>query len=142
MIRRPPRSTLSSSSAASDVYKRQVSTQSTGARFSAMPALAPSAPLGKLSRVLGGDLPLLKHQDVVNGAHSALDKTKSDQECAKMIKEEWEKKEKGAWHVIVGSSFGSNVSHETGTLLMINASVPLPDAPFRKERYILLFKHG
>eukprot|EP00656_Telonema_subtile_P053834 TRINITY_DN7870_c0_g1_i1.p2 TRINITY_DN7870_c0_g1~~TRINITY_DN7870_c0_g1_i1.p2 ORF type:complete len:326 (-),score=59.05 TRINITY_DN7870_c0_g1_i1:15-992(-) len=39
-IRRPPRSTLSSSSAASDVYKRQVSTQSTGrfCRF-AMPAL-------------------------------------------------------------------------------------------------------
>eukprot|EP00658_Telonema_sp_P-2_P078369 TRINITY_DN731_c0_g1_i1.p1 TRINITY_DN731_c0_g1~~TRINITY_DN731_c0_g1_i1.p1 ORF type:complete len:154 (-),score=66.43 TRINITY_DN731_c0_g1_i1:351-812(-) len=34
MIRRPPRSTLSSSSAASDVYKRQVSTQSTGARHS------------------------------------------------------------------------------------------------------------
>eukprot|EP00658_Telonema_sp_P-2_P004392 TRINITY_DN11644_c0_g1_i2.p1 TRINITY_DN11644_c0_g1~~TRINITY_DN11644_c0_g1_i2.p1 ORF type:complete len:147 (-),score=37.37 TRINITY_DN11644_c0_g1_i2:49-489(-) len=32
MIRRPPRSTLSSSSAASDVYKRQVSTQSTGTR--------------------------------------------------------------------------------------------------------------
>eukprot|EP00656_Telonema_subtile_P025658 TRINITY_DN276_c0_g1_i1.p1 TRINITY_DN276_c0_g1~~TRINITY_DN276_c0_g1_i1.p1 ORF type:complete len:790 (-),score=304.34 TRINITY_DN276_c0_g1_i1:237-2606(-) len=32
MIRRPPRSTLSSSSAASDVYKRQVSTQSTGIR--------------------------------------------------------------------------------------------------------------
>eukprot|EP00656_Telonema_subtile_P049403 TRINITY_DN6136_c0_g1_i1.p1 TRINITY_DN6136_c0_g1~~TRINITY_DN6136_c0_g1_i1.p1 ORF type:complete len:264 (-),score=76.47 TRINITY_DN6136_c0_g1_i1:241-1032(-) len=30
MIGRPPRSTLSSSSAASDVYKRQVSTQSTG----------------------------------------------------------------------------------------------------------------
>eukprot|EP00658_Telonema_sp_P-2_P027749 TRINITY_DN21379_c0_g1_i1.p1 TRINITY_DN21379_c0_g1~~TRINITY_DN21379_c0_g1_i1.p1 ORF type:complete len:260 (+),score=65.76 TRINITY_DN21379_c0_g1_i1:68-847(+) len=30
MVRRPPRSTLSSSSAASDVYKRQVSTQSTG----------------------------------------------------------------------------------------------------------------
>eukprot|EP01108_Squamamoeba_japonica_P000700 TRINITY_DN1246_c0_g2_i1.p1 TRINITY_DN1246_c0_g2~~TRINITY_DN1246_c0_g2_i1.p1 ORF type:complete len:121 (+),score=26.35 TRINITY_DN1246_c0_g2_i1:3-365(+) len=30
MIRRPPRSTLMRSSAASDVYKRQVSTQSTG----------------------------------------------------------------------------------------------------------------
>eukprot|EP00656_Telonema_subtile_P002181 TRINITY_DN1094_c0_g1_i2.p1 TRINITY_DN1094_c0_g1~~TRINITY_DN1094_c0_g1_i2.p1 ORF type:complete len:285 (-),score=40.84 TRINITY_DN1094_c0_g1_i2:29-883(-) len=30
VMRRPPRSTLSSSSAASDVYKRQVSTQSTG----------------------------------------------------------------------------------------------------------------
>eukprot|EP00656_Telonema_subtile_P038802 TRINITY_DN43979_c0_g1_i1.p1 TRINITY_DN43979_c0_g1~~TRINITY_DN43979_c0_g1_i1.p1 ORF type:complete len:470 (-),score=157.89 TRINITY_DN43979_c0_g1_i1:160-1569(-) len=37
MIRRPPRSTLSSSSAASDVYKRQVSTQSTGGlKFVAM----------------------------------------------------------------------------------------------------------
>eukprot|EP00656_Telonema_subtile_P053324 TRINITY_DN7695_c0_g1_i5.p1 TRINITY_DN7695_c0_g1~~TRINITY_DN7695_c0_g1_i5.p1 ORF type:complete len:150 (-),score=20.41 TRINITY_DN7695_c0_g1_i5:122-571(-) len=35
MIRRPPRSTLSSSSAASDVYKRQVSTQSTGKQNSA-----------------------------------------------------------------------------------------------------------
>eukprot|EP00656_Telonema_subtile_P004926 TRINITY_DN12248_c0_g1_i1.p1 TRINITY_DN12248_c0_g1~~TRINITY_DN12248_c0_g1_i1.p1 ORF type:complete len:177 (-),score=21.64 TRINITY_DN12248_c0_g1_i1:280-810(-) len=38
MIRRPPRSTLSSSSAASDVYKRQVSTQSTGALSSPMSA--------------------------------------------------------------------------------------------------------
>eukprot|EP00658_Telonema_sp_P-2_P005756 TRINITY_DN12171_c0_g1_i1.p1 TRINITY_DN12171_c0_g1~~TRINITY_DN12171_c0_g1_i1.p1 ORF type:complete len:131 (-),score=24.08 TRINITY_DN12171_c0_g1_i1:349-741(-) len=36
MIRRPPRSTLSSSSAASDVYKRQVSTQSTGVAFNSM----------------------------------------------------------------------------------------------------------
>eukprot|EP00656_Telonema_subtile_P044055 TRINITY_DN5035_c0_g1_i1.p1 TRINITY_DN5035_c0_g1~~TRINITY_DN5035_c0_g1_i1.p1 ORF type:complete len:1026 (-),score=226.18 TRINITY_DN5035_c0_g1_i1:63-3140(-) len=38
MIRRPPRSTLSSSSAASDVYKRQVSTQSTGKRTASMRA--------------------------------------------------------------------------------------------------------
>eukprot|EP00656_Telonema_subtile_P056885 TRINITY_DN921_c0_g1_i3.p1 TRINITY_DN921_c0_g1~~TRINITY_DN921_c0_g1_i3.p1 ORF type:complete len:196 (+),score=48.25 TRINITY_DN921_c0_g1_i3:108-695(+) len=36
MIRRPPRSTLSSSSAASDVYKRQVSTQSTGTFIESM----------------------------------------------------------------------------------------------------------
>eukprot|EP00656_Telonema_subtile_P057331 TRINITY_DN93_c0_g3_i2.p1 TRINITY_DN93_c0_g3~~TRINITY_DN93_c0_g3_i2.p1 ORF type:complete len:300 (-),score=96.18 TRINITY_DN93_c0_g3_i2:242-1141(-) len=36
MIRRPPRSTLSSSSAASDVYKRQVSTQSTGNKTKTM----------------------------------------------------------------------------------------------------------
>eukprot|EP00658_Telonema_sp_P-2_P018721 TRINITY_DN17332_c0_g1_i2.p1 TRINITY_DN17332_c0_g1~~TRINITY_DN17332_c0_g1_i2.p1 ORF type:complete len:692 (+),score=176.60 TRINITY_DN17332_c0_g1_i2:116-2191(+) len=40
MIRRPPRSTLSSSSAASDVYKRQVSTQSTGRCEWAMEASA------------------------------------------------------------------------------------------------------
>eukprot|EP00658_Telonema_sp_P-2_P010168 TRINITY_DN1382_c0_g2_i3.p1 TRINITY_DN1382_c0_g2~~TRINITY_DN1382_c0_g2_i3.p1 ORF type:complete len:238 (+),score=67.68 TRINITY_DN1382_c0_g2_i3:130-843(+) len=44
MIRRPPRSTLSSSSAASDVYKRQVSTQSTGGQAVGMvePALQPA----------------------------------------------------------------------------------------------------
>eukprot|EP00656_Telonema_subtile_P019761 TRINITY_DN2096_c0_g1_i2.p1 TRINITY_DN2096_c0_g1~~TRINITY_DN2096_c0_g1_i2.p1 ORF type:complete len:135 (-),score=23.86 TRINITY_DN2096_c0_g1_i2:577-981(-) len=42
MTRRPPRSTLSSSSAASDVYKRQVSTQSTGFSTAAM-AMAASA---------------------------------------------------------------------------------------------------
>eukprot|EP00658_Telonema_sp_P-2_P008830 TRINITY_DN13341_c0_g1_i2.p1 TRINITY_DN13341_c0_g1~~TRINITY_DN13341_c0_g1_i2.p1 ORF type:complete len:562 (-),score=46.84 TRINITY_DN13341_c0_g1_i2:35-1720(-) len=39
MIRRPPRSTLSSSSAASDVYKRQVSTQSTGIAFAMVMSL-------------------------------------------------------------------------------------------------------
>eukprot|EP00656_Telonema_subtile_P042107 TRINITY_DN4755_c0_g2_i1.p1 TRINITY_DN4755_c0_g2~~TRINITY_DN4755_c0_g2_i1.p1 ORF type:complete len:513 (-),score=69.96 TRINITY_DN4755_c0_g2_i1:81-1619(-) len=40
MIRRPPRSTLSSSSAASDVYKRQVSTQSTGNSRKTMRSIA------------------------------------------------------------------------------------------------------
>eukprot|EP00656_Telonema_subtile_P004835 TRINITY_DN1220_c0_g1_i2.p1 TRINITY_DN1220_c0_g1~~TRINITY_DN1220_c0_g1_i2.p1 ORF type:complete len:228 (-),score=44.39 TRINITY_DN1220_c0_g1_i2:184-867(-) len=40
MIRRPPRSTLSSSSAASDVYKRQVSTQSTGDKHPRMATVA------------------------------------------------------------------------------------------------------
>eukprot|EP00658_Telonema_sp_P-2_P032948 TRINITY_DN24281_c0_g1_i4.p1 TRINITY_DN24281_c0_g1~~TRINITY_DN24281_c0_g1_i4.p1 ORF type:complete len:338 (+),score=93.65 TRINITY_DN24281_c0_g1_i4:140-1153(+) len=43
MIRRPPRSTLSSSSAASDVYKRQVSTQSTGGLADCMSKLHPHA---------------------------------------------------------------------------------------------------
>eukprot|EP00658_Telonema_sp_P-2_P013715 TRINITY_DN15198_c0_g1_i1.p1 TRINITY_DN15198_c0_g1~~TRINITY_DN15198_c0_g1_i1.p1 ORF type:complete len:349 (+),score=87.30 TRINITY_DN15198_c0_g1_i1:83-1129(+) len=46
MIRRPPRSTLSSSSAASDVYKRQVSTQSTGKNRTAMPIPRPVAVVG------------------------------------------------------------------------------------------------
>merc|ERR1712166_1023070 len=102
-----------------------------------MPA---SAPLGKLGKVLGGDMELEKHQDVIALAHCALDKTKSDQEAAKMIKEEWEKKERGAWHVIVGSSFGMQVSHESGSLLMIHVSVPLPDAPYRKEKHVLVFR--
>eukprot|EP00658_Telonema_sp_P-2_P037009 TRINITY_DN26661_c0_g1_i3.p1 TRINITY_DN26661_c0_g1~~TRINITY_DN26661_c0_g1_i3.p1 ORF type:complete len:377 (+),score=90.80 TRINITY_DN26661_c0_g1_i3:100-1230(+) len=52
MIRRPPRSTLSSSSAASDVYKRQVSTQSTGSpncspmRYHLLPLLLALASAG------------------------------------------------------------------------------------------------
>eukprot|EP00656_Telonema_subtile_P044027 TRINITY_DN50322_c0_g1_i1.p1 TRINITY_DN50322_c0_g1~~TRINITY_DN50322_c0_g1_i1.p1 ORF type:complete len:223 (-),score=27.52 TRINITY_DN50322_c0_g1_i1:23-691(-) len=44
MIRPPPRSTLSSSSAASDVYKRQVSTQSTGAKLSRGMQTPPALP--------------------------------------------------------------------------------------------------
>eukprot|EP00658_Telonema_sp_P-2_P000355 TRINITY_DN10129_c0_g1_i1.p1 TRINITY_DN10129_c0_g1~~TRINITY_DN10129_c0_g1_i1.p1 ORF type:complete len:223 (-),score=66.52 TRINITY_DN10129_c0_g1_i1:593-1261(-) len=56
MIRRPPRSTLSSSSAASDVYKRQVSTQSTGGsqdkmRLRCKVALVGDAMVGKTSLV-------------------------------------------------------------------------------------------
>eukprot|EP00656_Telonema_subtile_P048059 TRINITY_DN5635_c0_g1_i4.p1 TRINITY_DN5635_c0_g1~~TRINITY_DN5635_c0_g1_i4.p1 ORF type:complete len:256 (+),score=70.79 TRINITY_DN5635_c0_g1_i4:121-888(+) len=57
MIRRPPRSTLSSSSAASDVYKRQVSTQSTGDEASSMvkiivqPAIVLAAGMGDIEGV-------------------------------------------------------------------------------------------
>eukprot|EP00658_Telonema_sp_P-2_P028293 TRINITY_DN216_c0_g1_i3.p2 TRINITY_DN216_c0_g1~~TRINITY_DN216_c0_g1_i3.p2 ORF type:complete len:106 (+),score=21.46 TRINITY_DN216_c0_g1_i3:84-401(+) len=46
MIRRPPRSPLSSSSAASDVYKRQVSTQSTGVVGSWKMAISAAAAAG------------------------------------------------------------------------------------------------
>eukprot|EP00656_Telonema_subtile_P049544 TRINITY_DN6185_c0_g1_i1.p1 TRINITY_DN6185_c0_g1~~TRINITY_DN6185_c0_g1_i1.p1 ORF type:complete len:203 (-),score=46.60 TRINITY_DN6185_c0_g1_i1:174-782(-) len=48
MIRRPPRSTLSSSSAASDVYKRQVSTQSTGIAIASMSVI--KEVLGRVSK--------------------------------------------------------------------------------------------
>eukprot|EP00658_Telonema_sp_P-2_P022440 TRINITY_DN18967_c0_g1_i3.p1 TRINITY_DN18967_c0_g1~~TRINITY_DN18967_c0_g1_i3.p1 ORF type:complete len:128 (+),score=23.99 TRINITY_DN18967_c0_g1_i3:131-514(+) len=45
MIRRPPRSTLSSSSAASDVYKRQVVGHANGAGFPLTVELAEGLPL-------------------------------------------------------------------------------------------------
>src|SRR5674536_356001 len=44
MIRRPPRSTLSSSSAASDVYKRQVGTGSTNSQASPLGITGSSVP--------------------------------------------------------------------------------------------------
>eukprot|EP00658_Telonema_sp_P-2_P078414 TRINITY_DN7336_c0_g1_i1.p1 TRINITY_DN7336_c0_g1~~TRINITY_DN7336_c0_g1_i1.p1 ORF type:complete len:244 (+),score=32.16 TRINITY_DN7336_c0_g1_i1:101-832(+) len=61
MIRRPPRSTLSSSSAASDVYKRQVSTQSTGVRH--QQEMLPS------NRALGG---FRMKSRAILGLHPAL----------------------------------------------------------------------
>eukprot|EP00658_Telonema_sp_P-2_P048105 TRINITY_DN3660_c0_g1_i1.p1 TRINITY_DN3660_c0_g1~~TRINITY_DN3660_c0_g1_i1.p1 ORF type:complete len:388 (-),score=94.14 TRINITY_DN3660_c0_g1_i1:482-1645(-) len=53
MIRRPPRSTLSSSSAASDVYKRQVSTQSTGVVNRSMPSITLQVPRSKHRVIIG-----------------------------------------------------------------------------------------
>eukprot|EP00658_Telonema_sp_P-2_P015439 TRINITY_DN15938_c0_g1_i2.p1 TRINITY_DN15938_c0_g1~~TRINITY_DN15938_c0_g1_i2.p1 ORF type:complete len:131 (+),score=41.23 TRINITY_DN15938_c0_g1_i2:112-504(+) len=57
MIRRPPRSTLSSSSAASDVYKRQVSTQSTGGVKAASMATKHAAVLKAASKIFGRRAP-------------------------------------------------------------------------------------
>ena len=44
----------------------------------------PVRQLPKESKVLGGDLPLSQQQEVINAAYHALDKTKSDQDAAKM----------------------------------------------------------
>eukprot|EP00657_Telonema_sp_P-1_P003957 TRINITY_DN1919_c0_g1_i2.p1 TRINITY_DN1919_c0_g1~~TRINITY_DN1919_c0_g1_i2.p1 ORF type:complete len:115 (+),score=14.82 TRINITY_DN1919_c0_g1_i2:124-468(+) len=55
MIRRPPRSTQSRSSAASDVYKRQVSTQSTGI-LTRFPSTTP------LGLALGSDSPSAEYR--------------------------------------------------------------------------------
>eukprot|EP00658_Telonema_sp_P-2_P062848 TRINITY_DN5151_c0_g2_i3.p1 TRINITY_DN5151_c0_g2~~TRINITY_DN5151_c0_g2_i3.p1 ORF type:complete len:324 (+),score=75.60 TRINITY_DN5151_c0_g2_i3:99-1070(+) len=54
MIRRPPRSTLSSSSAASDVYKRQVSTQSTGRTSKTMSSTLEAAESAMATAILSG----------------------------------------------------------------------------------------
>ena len=51
MIRRPPRSTLSSSSAASDVYKRQVQMPTTYSRDQLLPLRASAAPLSHDQRL-------------------------------------------------------------------------------------------
>eukprot|EP00656_Telonema_subtile_P022125 TRINITY_DN231_c0_g1_i7.p1 TRINITY_DN231_c0_g1~~TRINITY_DN231_c0_g1_i7.p1 ORF type:complete len:206 (+),score=4.19 TRINITY_DN231_c0_g1_i7:52-669(+) len=61
MIRRPPRSTLSSSSAASDVYKRQVSTQSTGAND---PDMTPPIAFGRGSAYHKESLTALSPRDM------------------------------------------------------------------------------
>merc|ERR1711865_869192 len=92
--------------------------------------------------VVAGDLPLDKHEELKTTVYTALEKGKNDQDAAKLIKEEVEKKEKGAWHVIVGSNYGTEVTHEAGSIIMLHASVPLPDAPYRRERHVLIFRHG
>eukprot|EP00658_Telonema_sp_P-2_P038301 TRINITY_DN2750_c0_g1_i1.p1 TRINITY_DN2750_c0_g1~~TRINITY_DN2750_c0_g1_i1.p1 ORF type:complete len:314 (-),score=67.35 TRINITY_DN2750_c0_g1_i1:384-1325(-) len=68
MIRRPPRSTLSSSSAASDVYKRQVSTQSTGI-------------LGACEMVRGGKLRCDLSSTAAQLAEAAAELTLSRLDC-------------------------------------------------------------
>jgi len=41
------------------------------------------------------------------------------------IKEEVEKKESGAWHVIVGVDYGSQCTHEAPGLIALDISLPL-----------------
>jgi len=63
--------------------------------------------------------------------------------CVTRIKEEFEKLQKqGGWHAIVGNSFGAQVSHEQSTLVALDISIPLPDAPYRRHKQILLYRHG
>merc|ERR1712195_85329 len=90
---------------------------------------------GPTSTVMGGDLPLEKLEELQATVYMALEKGKHDQDAAKLIKEDIEKREKGAWHVIVGSSYGIEVTHETGSIIVLRASVPLPDAPYRRESW-------
>eukprot|EP00658_Telonema_sp_P-2_P026764 TRINITY_DN20832_c0_g1_i1.p1 TRINITY_DN20832_c0_g1~~TRINITY_DN20832_c0_g1_i1.p1 ORF type:complete len:256 (-),score=56.59 TRINITY_DN20832_c0_g1_i1:60-827(-) len=71
MIRRPPRSTLSSSSAASDVYKRQVSTQSTGVAEQ-MPEEVASASLDEIRELRLALSRKLEHQQADQDAMSDL----------------------------------------------------------------------
>merc|ERR1712054_238046 len=92
--------------------------------------------------VLFTDMQAARQQEVINACFTALEKGGLDQEIARRIKEEYEKKESGSWHVIVGSSFGAQVTHEQSSLVALNMSIPLPDAPFRRQRQIMVFRHG
>ncbi|KAK2717204.1 dynein axonemal light chain 4-like [Artemia franciscana] len=70
--------------------------------------------------------PLVRHcelpedlkNDAVELCVSACDKNSGDNEgAARLIKETLDKKFGAAWHVVVGESFGFEVSHEQNNLL-------------------------
>lgn len=54
------------------------------------------------------------------------------QECSEMIKKEFDTKYGPAWHCVVGSHFGSFVSHESRNIIYV----------FIGNMGVLLFKHG
>uniref|UniRef100_K3WRC2 Dynein light chain n=1 Tax=Globisporangium ultimum (strain ATCC 200006 / CBS 805.95 / DAOM BR144) TaxID=431595 RepID=K3WRC2_GLOUD len=71
-------------------------------------------------RVVYHDIPKELEELILNSATNALKalyKGEKNQftEVAQQIKKEVEELETGAWHVIVGKSFGSFVSHEVKT---------------------------
>ena len=49
--------------------------------------------------------------------HTPYGQASGQRDMAKLIKETLDDKYGGAWHVIVGSNFGSFVTHEMGSLL-------------------------
>merc|ERR1712216_327008 len=105
------------------------------------------AKTGREVEVLFSDVPQSMQQEVISLSFAALEKGgahhQEDQDIAKRIKEEFEKLQKqGGWHAIVGNSFGAQVSHEQSTLVALDISTPLPDAPYRRHKQILLYRHG
>jgi len=99
-------------------------------------------PVTKKVEVLCTDMTGERQQEVINICFAALEKGGLDQEIAKKIKEEVEKKEAGGWHVIVGCDYGSKCTHEQSSLIALDISIVLPDAPYRRHKHILIFKHG
>merc|ERR1711934_541513 len=88
------------------------------------------------------DMRAAQQQEIINVCFAALEKGGNDQEIAKKVKEEIEKKEHGAWHVIVGIDFGSHCTHEQSSLIALDISLPLADAPYRRHKHIMVFRHG
>eukprot|EP00656_Telonema_subtile_P049142 TRINITY_DN6036_c0_g1_i1.p1 TRINITY_DN6036_c0_g1~~TRINITY_DN6036_c0_g1_i1.p1 ORF type:complete len:115 (+),score=19.72 TRINITY_DN6036_c0_g1_i1:75-419(+) len=94
MRRRPPRSTLSSSSAASDVYKRQMSNK--------LPETS-----------INADLPKEMVDEARISVLTAFETESQERAIATHVKREFEKKHGGLWYCIEGKNFGAYESHET-----------------------------
>merc|ERR1711907_578229 len=96
----------------------------------------------KRASVLFTDMGGQRQQEVINICYAALTNGGSDQEIAQKVKEEVEKKEEGAWHVIVGRDYAARCTHEQSSLIALDISIPLSDAPHRRQRQVMVFRHG
>nr|CDS16710.1 dynein light chain [Echinococcus granulosus] len=63
--------------------------------------------------VKNGDMPIEMQQHALTCARDAMSEFRIEKDIAIYIKTEFDKMYKPTWHCIVGSSYGSYVSHES-----------------------------
>ncbi|CAJ0954092.1 unnamed protein product, partial [Mesorhabditis belari] len=63
--------------------------------------------------IKNSDMPEELQADAIELAQQALDRFKLEKEMAAFIKTEFDKRHYPSWQVVVGSNFGSYVTHET-----------------------------
>lgn len=82
--------------------------------------------------VIRADMLEYMQQDCLDCGFDAMERFKLEKEIAAYIKKEFDRKYNSTWHCIVGSDFGSYVTHETNYFIYFQ---------MRKLR-VLLFKSG
>ncbi|KAI9502958.1 Dynein light chain [Coemansia sp. RSA 1358] len=73
-----------------------------------------------------------RQKEVTDIALVAFEKQAQEKDISSFIKRECDKKFGSTWHVVVGRSFGSFVTHETGTFIYF----------YVNQLAVLLFKSG
>ncbi|KAJ4722146.1 Dynein light chain [Melia azedarach] len=95
------------------------------------PTLAVSQ-AGKRVIIKSADMKEDMQKEAVDIAIAAFEKNSVEKDVAERIKKEFDKKHGPTWHCIVGSNFGSYVTHETNHFVYF----------YLDQKAVLLFKSG
>ncbi|VDP69985.1 unnamed protein product [Echinostoma caproni] len=73
-----------------------------------------------------------RQEDAVQTAAIGLDKYQVEKDIAAFLKKEFDRKYGPTWHCVVGKSYGSYVTHESGNFIYF----------YLQDRAFLLYKSG
>ncbi|KAK2645644.1 hypothetical protein Ddye_020839 [Dipteronia dyeriana] len=92
----------------------------------------PLAPSGKRVIIKSADMKDDMQKEAVDIAIAAFERNSVEKDVAERIKKDFDKKHGPTWHCIVGSNFGSYVTHETNHFVYF----------YLDQKAVLLFKSG
>ncbi|KAF5394436.1 Dynein light chain [Paragonimus heterotremus] len=86
----------------------------------------------ELPVIKNADMPDNMQQFAVQVCDNAMDRYSIEREIAGYVKKEMDKQYGSTWHCVVGSNFGSYVTHETNNFIYF----------YLRRSAVLLFKSG